>query len=190
MRIGIRPSIGSTAGGLEFSGSAREYFHRRLLFDGTDVFTDTAPGAKLLFYVGLLQDQLLPGVVGLFNRFKPYRLLGDRTMFFADHTVELLCVRKTLVLIKDREPDKSRFLFLERKVRYCSGGADLPAQITVIFAVTETGNDHGCKETEESCLEGSRIERVPWADLHAFSATHALLQKLAVSVNTGGSQKP
>ncbi len=92
-----------------------------------------------------------------------------------------------MVFIDDGESDNGCFLFLEWQIRYGTGRADLTAQVAVVFAVPKPRDDHRRKEAIEACLERGRIERISGANLHTFPTAHALLQKLIISVNTGGA---
>ena len=110
-------------------------------------------------------------------------------MFFADNAVYLFRVGEAMVLVYDGKADDALFFLFQGKVRYGPGGAHLPAEVAIVFAISQAGHNNGHEESIKSCSEIVRIKGTPQTDFHTFAAADAFLLEVIIIDNTGGSKQ-
>ena len=110
-------------------------------------------------------------------------------MFFADDAIYLFRIGEAMVFVNNGKTDDALFFLFQGKVRYGPGGAHLPAEVAVVFAIPQTGDDDRHEESVKSCSEIVRIEGTPQTDFHTFAAADAFLLEVIIIDNTGGSKQ-
>lgn len=158
---------------------------RGQVFENAFSLADTATCTEIGIYLGLLQNTsasvselhfLFDEIDGLF---------GNWAVLLTDDALPLIGVRKTAVRVDRRETDLDLLPFFDSQRIDRPGGADLSAQVALVFAVPDLRNELGGPKTIQTGVCHSRVQPVRWADLHAKATGDAALEELTFGQSPG-----
>ena len=99
-------------------------------------------------------------------------------MFLTDDAVDLFGIGEAMIFIEGGDPDDALLLFFNDEVRDGACRAHLPAEVAVVFAISQPGNKDGHEDPVDACPEIIRVECAAEADLYALAAPDTFFEKI------------
>ncbi len=79
-----------------------------------------------------------------------------------------------MIFVESGDPDNALLLFFKGKAWNGARRAHLPAEVTVVFAISQPGDDDGHEDPVDAGPKVIRVESAAEADLDAFAAPDTL----------------
>ena len=148
---------------------------RRAVVIRADVFTEAAARTFRRIDVGPLDGFYLSVPVLNINVQTVDCFVRDGAMLFADHAVTSVGIRQASSYVEGGQPDACVMLLFQRKLGDGAGGADLPAEVAHIIAISDGGDEHRRPQAFQAGLGQGGLQASRRAGLDAHTATGAAL---------------
>lgn len=169
--------------------SGAGYYDSTLTRQGAFRFTDTATNTEFIDDKRLFHGNGFAFAGQYLGLAKLDCFLRGRAMFFADHARDSLGIGKAEVLVKVSVADFRCLFLLAGKFGNGPCWADLTAKRTIIFTITNAGDEPGGKHPFNACGQKCWLERIANAHFHALPTADAAAEKICFRQGAGGADE-